>query len=265
MARFFANWRSAVVLAVFCVGVVVPWGMNWADIPAQLRSRVDAAIVRGRGALLPRLKRLTEAPPSDYPAGRIAIVVTALIKADLPLTQPELMVAFETLGGLEPQKTYCVSCYVFALGALIDRRQATSHTANRTSRSTVVGGRRLESPTGPSHAKMKELIDWLVAAQSRASGGWSYGKTPHLRRYDFSNTQFAMLALQVGHEHGASIPKNVFVASARLFARSIRQEDQTYLFTYRPVSRWESVLGLAPRERERECARACAEPGARAA
>ena len=52
MARFFANWRSAVVLAVFCVGVVVPWGMNWADIPAQLRSRVDAAIVRGRGALL---------------------------------------------------------------------------------------------------------------------------------------------------------------------------------------------------------------------
>ena len=223
--------------------------------PSPLAEQINRAIESGRDALLPRLTLLVENPRGDYPVGRMAFVLTALLKAGLPLEAPVVARAFGKLAAMKPTKTYCVSSYLFALNALIERRAevrepiAGGNPAGPPSR--TLGGGVWPPSEAAVRARMRRLVSWLVSARTRRRGSWTYGVGADTRRHDFSNTQFAVLGLEVGLEHGIGVPAEVFADIIRLFSECIQLEDSTVVSTYRLAASLEATLGLEPRQKQR--------------
>ncbi len=223
MPRLFLHLTACLALPLAIPGTAFP-----AD-GTNLQARIDQAIEKGRKALLRRLDSVLKNVPGDYPVGRIAIQVAALLKAGISPEEPLIQAAFAKLETLKVEKTYCAACYLFALDGLWRARQKGD--------SDVVplplDGRRPEQreAAGDIQEKMAGLVRWLVEARIRGHGSWTYEPVPKEKetgpravRHDFSNTQFAVLGLQIGLEHGIDVPRDVFLETATLFAGSITRE-----------------------------------------
>lgn len=172
---------------------------------APLRERVARAVSRGRTRLLAQLPALTENPAADYPAGRLAFPVAALLKAGAPSDDPAIAAALEKLARLRPEKTYCIACSILALDALVERRREEGRGAGATR---------------DAEARIAELAARLVATQLRGHGSWTYGKPANATRHDFSNTQFAALGLELAVARGVRVPPETSLGLVRCFARS---------------------------------------------
>jgi hypothetical protein len=208
---------------------------------AELDRRIDRAVASGNEALVRRLAGLLEAAPADYPMGRLALAVAALLKSGTPSDHPRIQAAFEKLAQMPLEKTYCVACYLFALDALGKRRKDETRATDGPGATTPL-------ETGPQAAgaerkRMEACVRWLVEAQVPGHGSWTYSKGSKGSRHDFSNTQFAALGLQIGVEHGIEVPREVFVRLADLFARSLEPEGSP--------AEWELTLATALEEKLR--------------
>jgi hypothetical protein len=206
----------------------------------ELRQRVARAIDRGRAHLYPWLAKLRSEPREDYPAGRLALPLAALLKAGVAADDAEVEAAFAALEGLPLRKTYSVACHLFALDALWQRR-FHEHAS-------VPGGARLaRRAEGETRERMERLVRWLVEARVEGRGGWGYEPAADSAgaRFDFSNTQFAVLGLYVGLEHGVAVPAAVFDEIAVLFTRSLQREGQPFAFELRAAPGLEAALGVA--------------------
>lgn len=230
--------------------------------PTQSRwaERVDRAIRKGRDALAPRLDPLVEDPRSDYPIGRISFVLAALLESGLPTQARAVKRALDRLSRLEPTRTYCVASYLLVLGAVLDRladergagaagvaREESAHKGGE------VAVERMASSLSEAtiRTRMKELAAWLVSARTKTRGTWTYEVAGRSRKHDFSNTQFAVLGLHVAMKHGVPVPSEVFAEIIRIFSGSIQLETAPVTLTYRPAMRFEALLGLEDRPKER--------------
>jgi hypothetical protein len=184
----------------------------------DLAERVAEAIRKGREVLLPRLGNLVRDPPNDYPMGRVALPLAAVLKAGVSSKHPTVVAAFERLETMQLEKTYSVACYLFALDALWQRSQKES--LREAGANGLLDANRAR---GPVRAKIAECVEWLAKARAIGQGYWDYGAIgkPGTHRHDFSNSQFAILGLQIGLEHGVPIPRQVFTEIAAQFVRSI--------------------------------------------
>ncbi|MBI4601468.1 MAG: hypothetical protein HY721_05830, partial [Planctomycetes bacterium] len=216
----------------------------------SLEARVDAAVRRGREELLKRLDAVLKAAPADYPAGRIALPVAALLKAGAPSEELRVQAALARLAGAKVEKTYCAACYLFALDALLKARErelreaapreAAPHGAaphGAAPRGAQVAG---SAPPGGSgepagdagdadartRGKIAELVRWLVSSRLPGHGSWTYEAADKRPRHDFSNTQFAVLGLQIGLEHGVEVPREAFLGIAALFSSAITRQGE---------------------------------------
>lgn len=207
--------RFSLLPFILCAAPLVPATSLFAkDEPGDLEARIAEAIRRGRAALMPVVKQNTANPAGDYPMGRLALPLAAVLKAGASSEDAIVVNAFERLETMEPKKTYSVACYLFALDALWQRRFKDSLALG--SRTVAVAPRKAR---GKVRQKIAELVNWLVEARVKGKGYWSYGPARG-RSHDFSNTQFAVLGLQIGLEHGVEIPSQVFTEIANQFLRS---------------------------------------------
>lgn len=174
---------------------------------AELQARIDLAVARGSEDLRRRLEGLLERAPLDYPVGRLALVATALVKAGAGEDDPLIARTLRRLEDLRVEKCYCASVYIFLLDALF-RQGAEKGLPGEASR----------------RSRMEELTRWLLAAQIKGHGSWSYDKTPRKEAHDFSNTQFAALALHLAVERGISVPRQSFLDLAALFTGAMTRE-----------------------------------------
>ncbi len=200
----------AALLAVACFSSTAPAQDDFVE-------RVDRAVERGRKHLEPRLRSLLASPPNDHKMGRIALPLTALLKAGTPVRSSLVAGAFTYLNDLPPNQTYDVACYLFALDIFWQRMERETRAA-RQEGTTFVADRSSRRAKGPVLKKMVELIEWLVNARVRGRGSWDYGVGRF--RYDYSNSQFAILGLQVGIEHGIRIPSDVFLEIANEYMKT---------------------------------------------
>ena len=205
---------AAAMMASYLVLTTVGAGPLRADVDAELQSAIDSAVVDGRRKLLPRLANIVARPAKDHPMGRIALPLAAVLKSGVPPRHPVVDAAFRKLESLPLKKTYDVACYLFALDA---RWRARGSRALGGSGRTVTA-RPVE---GKTRNEIHRAVDWLVAARAEGRGHWSYEPlSPGSGRHDYSNSQFAVLGLQIGLEHGAPIPRQVFEEIADSFLRS---------------------------------------------
>ena len=175
------------------------------------QKRINTAIARGRDNLLSQIPGMTAKLPGGYPMGRLALPLAAALKGGASTKDPAVVAAFDRLAKLQPAKTYGVACYLFALDALA-RKQA-KEGIRRRSRTFV--GRKPHQAKGDVRKRMAQMVEWLVNARVAGMGYWHYGVSAG--GHDFSNSQFAILGLQLGIEHGIAVPRKVFEEIAKIF------------------------------------------------
>ncbi|MCH2366723.1 MAG: hypothetical protein MK554_05860 [Planctomycetes bacterium] len=178
------------------------------------QKRINTAIARGRDNLLSQIPGMTAKLPGGYPMGRLALPLAAALKGGASTKDPAVVAAFDRLAKLQPSKTYGVACYLFALAALA-RKQA-KEGIRRRSRTFV--GRKPHQAKGDVRKRMAQMVEWLVNARVAGMGYWHYGVSSG--GHDFSNSQFAILGLQIGIEHGIAVPRKVFEEIAKIFVSS---------------------------------------------
>ena len=178
------------------------------------QKRINTAIARGRDNLLSQIPGMTAKLPGGYPMGRLALPLAAALKGGASTKDPAVVAAFDRLAKLQPAKTYGVACYLFALDALA-RKQA-KEGIRRRSRTFV--GRKPHQAKGDVRKRMAQMVEWLVNARVSGMGYWHYGVSSG--GHDFSNSQFAILGLQIGIEHGIAVPRKVFEEIAKIFVSS---------------------------------------------
>ena len=178
------------------------------------QKRINDAIARGRDNLLGQIPGMTAKLPGGYPMGRLALPLAAALKGGASTKDPAVVAAFSRLAKLQPAKTYGVACYLFALDALA-RKQA-KEGVQRRSRTFV--GRKPHQAKGDVRKRMAQMVEWLVGARNEGMGHWNYNYKQG--GHDFSNSQFAVLGLQIGLEHGIAVPRKVFEEIAKIFLSS---------------------------------------------
>ena len=187
-----------------------------------LQKRIDAAVDKGREHLLGRLAALTRNTPRDYPMGRVALPLAACLKAGADTDDARVKDALDKLRRMPLSKTYSVSCYLFALDALALRQYKERVSESRRGRTYVAAGGASHRARGRPRAEMVKCINWLVAARAESMGYWNYHALASSgpQGHDFSNSQFAVLGLQIGLEHAIPIPRKVFEEIANIFVKS---------------------------------------------
>ncbi|MBN1441496.1 MAG: hypothetical protein JXA90_02255 [Planctomycetes bacterium] len=192
-----------------------------AQVDDRLQARIDEAIRKGREALLPDLRSLAAKPPSDYPMGRVALPLAAALRAGLSPDDPAVKAAFARLDTMPLAKTYSVACYLFALDAWW--RAGKGRLGALAGRTAVAP----DAAGGELREKIAKAVQWLVEARAEGKGYWSYDpQGPGSGRHDYSNTQFAVLGLQIGLEHRVPIPREVFEEIAARFVGSLTQQGK---------------------------------------
>ena len=230
------------------LALLLPGSSIAEDATGRLEARVERAVEKGREDLLRRLPKIVARPGSDYPTGRIAFVLTALLKSGVPPENEHILAAFKKISRLTVKKTYCAACYIFALDALWQARYKASRADGNIS--TVIAGR----VTGDVKKKMTELVRWLIDAMLKHHGSWTYAKASHRSHHDFSNTQFAVLGLQTGLEHGVDIPRETLTRVATLFVSTITREKEVARLEFTVETTLEEKLKITrsnPRRRYR--------------
>jgi hypothetical protein len=150
---------------------------------AQLSLDVNAAIARGVDVLREAQGAdgsfseltLNRGHVSQYPMGTAALAVYTLRRSGVRADDPAITSALAYLEELPPLKVYSAATLVFALDAL---------------------------GTGEHDERISELATWLEGHFDERTQQWGYpDRIPEL-----SNTQFAVLAMDIASRHGHETP-----------------------------------------------------------
>jgi len=174
-----------------------------------LGADIERAISAGSGWLARSLARDGLGPiSSGYPLGARALYAYALLESGSGTDDPLVRGLFQQMAAEEHRQVYDVSLYVLALHSwkehgvpLVTEGAAGTEIASET----LPGGLEVRDEIARS-------VDWLLRARLRGAGTWGYGSVAQTRDSwtDFSNTQFAALALHVGVLEGLDVPAAVF-------------------------------------------------------
>jgi len=207
---------------------------------------IAEAIRRERESLLLALEHQLASRPADYPMGRIALSAAAVLEAGIAPGHPTLRSAFRELAKMPIREIYSAACYLLAIDA---SRQAVLaeqiEAMSRDKRSPAT----LAPEPEPLRAKMEELVAFLVGG---SGGVWSY-----YGRYDgdLSNTQFAMIGLEIALENDVPVPVEVFSEVAGALLETQWKSSSTFRFTTGYTApAWPGVVPETKRSVERSVA-----------
>ncbi len=203
--RFTRVLKLSLWLTVFSASLSVTPSKTLAKNPHfALEQKIQRAVERGRKSLYKDFKDHLNNPNRGYPMGYMSLYLTALLKAGTPAKDPVVQEAFQMLDRMPLARTYSVACYLFALDAYWQRGIKDAARAKKGGTFVMTKSRHAQ---GVVRAKMIECLNWLLEARVRGQGVWGYGQRGG---WDHSNTQFAILGLQIGLENKIPIDKEVF-------------------------------------------------------
>ena len=158
---------------------------------AQVQQKINVAIADGVDYLLDQqeLDGSFSFEQVGYRNGQTALVVYALLKSGVSRVHPTIRRAVEFLRNNRSVKTYSIACHILALIALNDEQD---------------------------RERITQMVDELASWQR---GGFAYPDSA----VDFSNTQYAALALWAGARYGCRIPEKVW---SRMADQTLKQQEE---------------------------------------
>ncbi len=159
----------------------------------------------------------------SYPYGHEAVVMMALAHAGVSLEDERMRRGLEFLLNAPLEHTYTRSCRVITIARLLPMLDPEQRRG--------------------SFRVMKQDVQWLLERQ-RTGGGhddgmWSYPTKPN-RNADFSNTQFAILAMHEYEMAGGELPAEPYLLAQKAFLRKQRADGG---WNYG----WEDIPKLGPK------------------
>ncbi|MEE2888775.1 MAG: LamG-like jellyroll fold domain-containing protein [Planctomycetota bacterium] len=142
-----------------------------------LKPQVDVAIGKGIKSLLSGQLRDGSWGGANYPVGRTALRVYALVKCGVRVDHPVIQRAYAYLKTARTNRTYSLACAMLAFGVTGDPQH---------------------------HGQLRKLLTILLRAQGR-NGAFGYPGN-----IDLSNSQYAALGLWVAHKAGIKIDQKVW-------------------------------------------------------
>ncbi len=158
---------------------------------------VQNAVKKGRGYLKQVCTDEKTMPLYSYLLGTRALYAAALVSSGEALNDPLIIRLYTAMQKAPCKRIYSAALYVIALDSYCKQLHA---------RYKSKGARMV--PRWMRDALQKHVY-WLIRAQGRNCGGWSYFPLKTGKRFDLSNTQFAVLALGIGQKYGIQVPLDV--------------------------------------------------------
>ena len=159
--------------------------------------------------------------PLDYPLGRLAMPVLALLRSGVP--REALAGELELLTRIPFGKTYSVAAYAMVLDALaVERIPVALSAAAPDETRTQVRVARFAARELPDELRpeLERAARWLIEAM-RTNTGWGYDLHNGEGGYtDHSLTQFAVYALHGASTCGVDVPEWVWTRTLRRFLDS---------------------------------------------
>ncbi len=233
------SWPALLALAV-CITAWLSDCVTADD--RQFQKSVNRAIDRGRDWLLHEYRQ-DGFPLRGYPMGTEAFCLYALINAGLDPNDPLVERKFRRLASQPLEKTYGVALHMMALDA---RHRARAAAKGIDKPGPIRGGGR---------RRMQQCLDWLLRTKIGGSGVWGYGPgmkpliaNPKFENpgYDHSNTQFAVLGLEIALRNGLHVPDHVFREIGNSLVKSQARDGRSV----RPMVRFRPRRGKGAREIE---------------
>jgi hypothetical protein len=218
------------------------FGQNASIDPAKLKAAVEKGVAwlkakqAADGSFAPDGAGQTQ----SYPEGYTALVALTLIKCGVPRTDPAVLKAFEYIKSKEFKSIYSVSCLVLALDAFYmqepepevkkkekEKEKEDLQTVIRDKEDETEKTKRSWAKADPKDlALLKKAIEWIISKQQ--TNVWRYPMDAGLPKpdnnpEDASNTQYAMLALNVGLRLNLVPDKRIFFKVIEYF---LREQDQ---------------------------------------
>lgn len=143
----------------------------------DIKPQVDAAITKGVTSLLNGQLRDGSWGGANYPVGRTALRVYALVKCGVRTDHPVIRRAYAYLKAARTNRTYSLACAMLAFGVTGDPQY---------------------------HGHLRKLLVIMLRAQGN-NGAFGYPGS-----IDLSNTQYAALGLWVAHKAGIKVDTKVW-------------------------------------------------------
>ena len=217
------------------VDAAVKRGVAW--LKAQQTAEGCWVVKAGQAAAASGIGQPLEAL---YPDGTTALVLFALLKGGVPPSDSVIKKGFAWLRKQPFKRVYSVSCLILALSALyqpnndlekrIEKETDPKKIARLKTKALKESSdeRKRKSwrkrATPADRKLMEDAVRWLIQHQQKNI--WRYpgpmpGATqPDQESEDFSNTQYAMLALHEAHRLGIQIPQQTWIKVVEYCLRS---------------------------------------------
>ncbi len=172
-----------------------------------LHERVESAIDKG----VDRLWALRNAegtwPYGTSKRGGTALTLLTLLMCDVPASDERIKQGFELLKGMEMETTYSVACSLMAYEArYITEAEKRAYLSNPDKPPEF---KRAVSPE--DREQMELLIAWMRGNQNEVNPFYNYTRNGEggTERFDFSNTQYALLGLAAALRCEVAIPAGI--------------------------------------------------------
>lgn len=184
---------------------------------AGLSESVDAAVARGRQWLLGALER-REFSHQTYPMGIRSLYLYALLKAGADPAHPAVKRELDTIMAMAPNQTYSVSLHLMALD-----QWARGRGSIRLLKADAQQG--VFSFLGEKTPRAQQLVDWLVQAKATGQAHWTY--TRSRSGHDYSNSQFAILGLEIGLRNNLTVPAAVWTHIGETYPKTMAKPQSS--------------------------------------
>ncbi len=169
----------------------------------------------------------------QYQEGYTALCLFALIKCGVKRSDPIIVKGFEYIKSKDFRSIYSVSCLVLALDAYYSPSQEPKSEKAKKALQTVPYEKLVRRNWAHPAAKkdlalLRKALDWIISKQQ--ANVWRYPMdaqpnlpAPDKNPEDASNSQYAMLALNVGLRLGLVKDQNIFYKVMDYF---VREQDK---------------------------------------
>lgn len=213
-------WLIALSLATVTGAAQEPPKQELSKPGELLGLSVQPAIDQGVGFIYQDLRTPLSGPITDsYPLGIRALLAYALLESGVSAEAAPIGVLFDDMEKVPLKNVYSVSLAVMALDARARARGLAP--AFESEQADEALSRQDEKARAKARRRIDRCLEWLVSARLRGKGVWGYERLgrarvsgsrrgPNALWVDFSNSQFVVLALQVGLRWGVEVPVKVW-------------------------------------------------------
>jgi hypothetical protein len=186
----------------------------------SLMDKVSAAISNGADNIKAQQGADGTWPYGHYIRGGTALALLTLLTCDVPRSDASVVRGFAAMKGLDYEQTYSVALSLMAYEA--------SYITESERRAYLSEGEKFpefkRELSKEDREEMQRLVDWLVLNQNaQKNASWNYVVAPDTWRFDFSNTQYALLGLAAALRCEIKIPGGVI---GRLVEQVVAYQQQ---------------------------------------